>query len=86
MPAPADLALRAGDLPAVEVDVEVVPVEALVSAVPAGGVARQWTADGRLVFALGPLQVDRGGVAASTRCSAGSSPRRAARVWMAGRV
>ncbi|MGW4735405.1 hypothetical protein ACWEQC_40735 [Streptomyces shenzhenensis] len=64
MPALADLALRAGDLPAVEVDVEVVPVEAFVLAVLAGGVARQWAADGDLVFAGGSFQVDQRGVAA----------------------
>ncbi|CAM3710830.1 hypothetical protein [Nocardiopsis rhodophaea] len=64
MPALADLASGAGDLPAVEVDVEVVPVEAFVPAVLAGGVARQWPADGDLVFALGAFQVDQRGVAA----------------------
>ncbi|MER5436951.1 hypothetical protein [Streptomyces sp. NPDC002588] len=54
MPARAGLALGAGDLSAVEVDVEVVPVEAF--AVLAGEVARQWAADGDLVFAGGSLQ------------------------------
>ncbi|WP_371503534.1 hypothetical protein OG871_39120 [Kitasatospora sp. NBC_00374] len=49
---------------AVEVDVEVVPVEALVPAMLAGGVVREWSADGDLVFAGGSLQVDQGGVAA----------------------
>ncbi|GAA4003270.1 hypothetical protein GCM10022232_47910 [Streptomyces plumbiresistens] len=64
MPALADLALGAGDLSAVEVDVEVFPAEALVLAVLAGGVARQWPADGDLMFAGGSFEVDQGGVAA----------------------
>ena len=63
VPALADLALGAGDLSAVEVDVEVVPAEALVLTVLAGGVARQWAADGDLVLALGSFQVDQGDVA-----------------------
>ncbi|MFF2820449.1 hypothetical protein ACFVT9_33595 [Kitasatospora cineracea] len=64
MPALTDLASRAGDLLAVEVDAEVVPVEALVLAVLAGGVARQRPADGDLVFAGGSFEVDEEGVAA----------------------
>jgi hypothetical protein len=46
----ADLALGAGGLLAVVVDVEVVPGEALVAAVLAGGVAPEWPGDGDLVF------------------------------------
>ncbi|MFF1417722.1 hypothetical protein [Streptomyces sp. NPDC058280] len=64
MPAPTDLALAAGHLPAVEVDVEVVPAEALASAVLAGGIARQRSGDGDPVFAGGLFQKDQGGVAA----------------------
>ncbi|MGW3174484.1 hypothetical protein [Streptomyces sp. NPDC001153] len=64
MPAGADLTLGAGDLPAVEVDVEIVAVEAVVLAVLAGGIARQWAVEGDLLFALGSFQVDQGGVAA----------------------
>lgn len=63
MPALADLPLGAGDLVAIEVDVEVVPVEAVVAAVLAGGVAGQWSGDGDLVFAGGVFQVGEGGVA-----------------------
>jgi hypothetical protein len=64
VPALADLALGAGDLSAVEVDMEVVPVEAFVPAVLAGGVAPKWPVDGDLVFASGSFQVDQRGVAA----------------------
>jgi hypothetical protein len=39
VPSRADLALRAGDLPAVEVDAEVVPAETFILAVLAGGAA-----------------------------------------------
>ncbi|MEU8834419.1 hypothetical protein OHB49_11715 [Streptomyces sp. NBC_01717] len=46
MPARADLGLGAGDLSAVVVDVEVVPAEAFILAVLAGGVARQRSGDG----------------------------------------
>ena len=63
MPAPADLPLGAGDLLAIEVDVEVVPVEPFVAAVLAGGVTRQRSGDGDLVFPGGVFQVDQGGVA-----------------------
>lgn len=63
MPAPADLPLGAGDLLAIEVDVEVVPVEPFVAAVLAGGITRQWSGDGDLVFPGGVFQVDQGGVA-----------------------
>jgi hypothetical protein len=64
VPALADLALGAGHLSAVEVDAEVVPAEAFVSAVLAGGVARKRTGDRDRVL-LGCLcQVDQGGVAA----------------------
>ncbi|WP_211231878.1 hypothetical protein [Amycolatopsis balhimycina] len=64
MPAFADLALRAGDLSAVEVDPEVVAGEALTLAVLVGGIARQRSHHGDPVFAFGPLQVDQGRVAA----------------------
>jgi len=49
----ADLSLGAGDLLAIEVDVEVVSVEAFVAAVLAGGVARQRSGDGDLMFSGG---------------------------------
>lgn len=64
MPTLADLALGAGDLPAVAVDVEVVPGEALVPAVLPGGVAAEWPGDGDLVITRGLFQVNQGGVAA----------------------
>jgi hypothetical protein len=60
VPALADLALGAGHLLAVVVDVE---VEALVAVVLAGGVAAQWPGDGDLVFRCGLFQVGQGGVA-----------------------
>jgi hypothetical protein len=63
VPACADLALGAGDLAAVEVDVEVVPGEAFVLAVLAGGVAAQWPGDGNLVLTCGLFQVGQRGVA-----------------------
>lgn len=63
----ADLAPWAGDLPAVKIDAEVVPVEAFVPAVLVGGITRQRPADGDLVFALGSFQVDQRGVAAVHR-------------------
>jgi hypothetical protein len=71
VPALAELALGAGDLPAVEVDVEVVPAETFILAVLAGGVAWQHAADGDLVFACGSLQVDQGGAAAVDQVLAG---------------
>lgn len=61
MPARAVLALGAGDLLLVVVDVEVVPGEALVPSVLAGGVALQRPADGDLVFTGGLFQVGQGG-------------------------
>ncbi|MGP3949584.1 hypothetical protein [Streptomyces sp. 7N604] len=61
MPSLADLALGAGQLSAVEVDMEVVPAEALVPVVLAGGVARQRSGDRDLVFPGGLFQVDQGG-------------------------
>jgi len=64
MPAFADLPLRASDLLAIEVNMEVVPIEALVAAVLPGGVARQRSGDGDLVFPGGVCQVDQRGVAA----------------------
>ena len=74
VPALADLALGAGDLSAVEVDVEVVPAETFVLAVLAGGVAWQWPADGDLVFAGGSFEVDQGGVAAVDQVLGGEQP------------
>ncbi|MCX4098374.1 hypothetical protein LBW94_039165 [Nocardia sp. alder85J] len=64
MPSVADLALRAGHLPAVEVEAKVVAAEAFVLAVLAGGVARQRPADGDLVFAGCLRDVEQGGTAA----------------------
>ncbi|MEV6993820.1 hypothetical protein AB0N87_32250 [Streptomyces sp. NPDC093228] len=49
MPSLADLASGAGDLRAIEVDVEVVPVEAFDPVVLAGGVARQGHVEGDLL-------------------------------------
>lgn len=59
----ADLSLGAGDLLLVVVDVEVVPGQALVAAVLAGGVALQRTGDGDLVFTGSVFQVGQRGVA-----------------------
>ncbi|MEU3049913.1 hypothetical protein ABZ705_25955 [Streptomyces sp. NPDC006984] len=64
MPSRAGLALRAGDLLAVEVDMEVVAAEAVVLAVLAGGVDRQRPGDRDLVLAGRLFQMDQGGVAA----------------------
>ena len=64
MPPLADLALRAGDLLAVEAGAEVVAGVALLVAVLAGAVAGQWPGEGDVVLAPGPLPVDEGGVAA----------------------
>lgn len=64
VPARADLPPRAGDLLTVVSDVEVIPGKALTSAVLAGGVARQWSGDGDLVFAGDLFQVGQRGVAA----------------------
>src|SRR5216684_2033254 len=64
VPAPADLALRAGDFLAVVVDAEVVAGVALLDAVLAGAVTRQRPGEGDLVLAPGPLHVDQGSVAA----------------------
>jgi hypothetical protein len=55
----ADLALGAGDLLLVVVDVEVVPGKTLASAVLASGVAPQRPGDGDLVFTGGLFQVGR---------------------------
>jgi hypothetical protein len=74
VPALAHLAPETGDLPAVEVDVEVVPVEAFVPAILAGGVAWQRPADGDLVLALGSFQVDQGGVSAVDQVLGGQQP------------
>ncbi len=63
MPARADLSLGTGDLLAVVVDVEVVPGEALVAAMLAGGVAPEGPGDGDLVFTGGLFEVGQGGVA-----------------------
>jgi hypothetical protein len=61
MPAPADLPLGAGDLLAIEVDVEVVAVEALVAAMLLGRIAWQRSGNGDLVFSGSVFQVDQGG-------------------------
>ncbi|MFE3657875.1 hypothetical protein [Streptomyces sp. NPDC059165] len=74
MPSRAGLALRAGDLAAVEVDVEVVAAEAVVPAVLAGGVDRQWSGDRDLVFAGCLFQMDQGGVAAVDQVLGGQQP------------
>ncbi|MGW1887418.1 hypothetical protein [Streptomyces sp. NPDC001970] len=74
MPARAGLALRAGDLPAVEVDVEVVAAEAVVLAVLAGGVDRQRSGERDLVFAGCLFQMDQGGVAAVDPMLGGQQP------------
>ncbi len=74
VPAGADLAVRAGDLLAVEADVKIVPAEALAQAVLAGGVDRQRSADGDLMFACGSFQVDQRGVAAVDQVLGGQQP------------
>ncbi|WP_230993932.1 hypothetical protein [Streptomyces endocoffeicus] len=74
MPSRAGLALRADDLPAVEVDVEVVAAETVVPAVLAGGVDRQWSGDRDLVFAGCLFQMDQGGVAAVDQVLGGQQP------------
>lgn len=74
MPAGADLALGTGDLPTVVVDVEVVPGEALVLAVLAGGVALQRPGDGDRVFTGGLLQAGQGGVAGVDQVLGGQQP------------
>jgi hypothetical protein len=63
VPACADVALRAGDLPAVKVDVEVVPGEALAPAVLTDGVALERPGDGDLVLTAGLFQVRQRGIA-----------------------
>lgn len=62
MPTPADLSLRAGDLLAIEVDVEIVSVEAFVAAVLAGGIAQQRPGHSDPAFSGGAFQVDQRGV------------------------
>src|SRR6476469_10134483 len=62
MPAFADLPLGTSHLLAIEVDAEVVSVEAFVAAVLASGVARQRPGDGDLMFPGSVFQVDQGGV------------------------
>ncbi|MFD8810694.1 hypothetical protein ACFV23_04165 [Streptomyces sp. NPDC059627] len=74
VPARADLALGTGDLLFVVVDVEVVPGEALVLAVLAGGVALQGSGDGDLVFTGGLFQVGQGGVAGVDQVLGGQQP------------
>jgi hypothetical protein len=74
VPARADLALGAGDLLAVVVDVEVVPGEALVPPVLTGGVAPEGPGDGDLVFTCGLFQVGQGGVAGVDQVLGGQQP------------
>jgi len=62
MPSPADLPLRAGDLVAIEVAVEIIAVEALVAAM-LGRVTGQRPGDGDLVFSGSVFPVDQAGVA-----------------------
>src|SRR5262249_25569690 len=64
VPPLADLALGAGDFPAVVVGAEVVAGVALLDAVLAGAVAGQRPGEGDPVLAPGPLHVHQGGVAA----------------------
>src|SRR5262249_13078862 len=64
VPPLADLALGAGDFPAVVVDAEVVAGVALLDAVLAGAVAGQRPGEGDPVLAPGLLHVHKGGVAA----------------------
>ena len=71
MPPLADLALRAGDFPAVVAGTEVVAGVALLDAVLAGAVAGQRPGAGDPVLAPGPLHVDQGGVAAVGQVLAG---------------
>ncbi len=74
MPARAGLALATGRLPAIEADAGVVPVEAFVLAVLAGGATRQRPAAGDLVFVLGSFRRDRRGVAAVDRMPGEQQP------------
>src|SRR5215467_3267092 len=67
----ADLALGAGDFPAVVADAEVVAGVALLDAVLAGAVAGQRPGEGDPVLAPGPLHVHQGGVAAVHQVLAG---------------
>jgi hypothetical protein len=64
VPASADLAPRAGDLLAVEIDPEVVADVSALVAVLAGWVAGQRAGEGDLVEVGGPLHQDQGGIAA----------------------
>jgi hypothetical protein len=82
VPSPADLALRAGDFPAVEVDAEVVAGVAVLVAVLAGAVAGQRPGERDLVLAPGPLHVDQGGVPAVGQVPGGEQARCASRAWI----
>jgi hypothetical protein len=82
----ADLALRAGDLLAVVVNVEVVAGVALLIAVLADAVAGQRPGERDLVLASGPLHVDREVYPPSAKCSPGSRPRRSSRAWIPARA
>ncbi|WP_267245100.1 hypothetical protein [Streptomyces sp. PR69] len=86
MPSRAGLAPWAGDLPAVDVDVEVVAAEAVVLAVLAGGVDRQRSGDRDLVFTGCLFQMDQGGVAAVDQMLGGQQSAVLSRVWMPGRA
>jgi hypothetical protein len=54
--------------------VEVVPGEALVLALLAGGVASEWPGDGDLVLTCGLFQVGQGGVAGVDQVLGGQQP------------
>ena len=87
MPPRADLALRAGDFPAVVVvDAEVVAGVALLVAVLAGGVAGQRPGEGDPVLAAGPLHGDQGGVAAVGQVVAGEQAPALGRAWIPARA
>src|SRR5215472_6961894 len=86
VPPLADLALGAGDFPAVVVGAEVVAGVALLDAVLAGAVAGQRPGEGDPVLAPGPLHVHQGGVAAVHQVLAGSRPRRSSREWIPARA
>src|SRR5690349_17321120 len=65
VPSLADLALRAGDFPAVVVDAEVVAGVALLGAMLAGAVARQRPGQGDLMLAPSLLRVHQGSATSS---------------------
>jgi hypothetical protein len=82
VPPLADLALGAGDFPAIVAGAEVVAGVAVLGAVLASAVAGQRPGEGDLMDAASPFHVDEGGVAAAGEMPAGSSPRPSSRVWM----